>query len=112
MGKAEGKVQRKVFKALKLLPSSYWFKLDQKVRHADPDIIGCYKGWFITIEVKKEGEEGRPLQKLRQKQIGKAGGIAVEISNDEELETFIQRMRSRGEATKRRRSLQVVKDKP
>jgi hypothetical protein len=111
MGKAEGKVQKRVFKALRELPSSYWFKLDQKVRRADPDIVGCYKGWFITVEVKAEGEEGRPLQKLRQKQIGGAGGIAVEISNDEELELFIQRMRARGEATKRRGRLQVVKGK-
>lgn len=112
MGKEEGKVQRKVFKALRLLPSSYWFKLDQRNRRADFDIIGSYKGWFIGIEVKAEGEEPRPLQKLRAKQLRDTGAEVVTIQNDAELELFIQRMRARGEATKRRGRLQVVKDKP
>lgn len=105
MGKAEGKVQRKVFKALKLLPSSYWFKLDQRARRGDPDIIGSYKGWFIGIECKAEGEEPRPLQKLRSKQLRETGAEVVAIQNDVELDLFIRRMRARGEVTKRRGSL-------
>ena len=112
MGKEEGKVQRKVFKALRLLPSSYWFKLDQRNRRGDPDIIGSYKGWFIGIECKKQDGDVARLQTLRREQLIKTGAEVVTIQNDAELELFIQRMRARGEATKRRGRLQVVKDKP
>lgn len=110
MGKEEGKVQRKVFKALRGLPSSYWFKLDQRTRKGDPDIIGSYKGWFIGIECKKQGGVVAPLQEHRRKQLMETGAEVVVIQNEEELDVFITRMRKRGEATKRRRCLQVVKD--
>ena len=42
-----------------------------------PDIIGCYAGIFIGIEVKREGAKPTKLQDLRMKQIHKVGGFAL-----------------------------------
>lgn len=39
-----------------------------------PDIIGCYKGWFFSIEVKREGKDPTKLQEKRMEQIAKTGG--------------------------------------
>ena len=41
-----------------------------------PDIIGCYKGAFFSIEVKREGKEPTALQWARIKEIEAVGGKA------------------------------------
>ena len=40
-----------------------------------PDLVCCYRGKFLAIEVKQPGEEPRKIQLHRQKQIRKSGGI-------------------------------------
>lgn len=45
-----------------------------------PDIIGCYKGHFISIETKMpEGDEPTPIQRHRHKQIKAAEGIVAVV---------------------------------
>lgn len=41
-----------------------------------PDLIVCYKGKFIGIEVKVPGKNATPRQLFVHQQIRKAGGIA------------------------------------
>lgn len=51
-----------------------------------PDILACYKGRFIAIEVKRpEGGVTSPLQKLKLKQIEDAGGVAIVARSVEEV---------------------------
>lgn len=38
------------------------------------DIVGCYRGKFFSIEVKREGKEPTPIQNRRMAEIGTAGG--------------------------------------
>ena len=42
-----------------------------------PDIVGCYKGRFFSIEVKREGAKPTPIQTRRMKEITDAGGWTV-----------------------------------
>lgn len=40
------------------------------------DILGCYRGKFFAIEVKREGKEPTPIQWRRMREIEAAGGKA------------------------------------
>ena len=42
-----------------------------------PDILACYRGRFIGIEVKNENGKTTPLQDLNLKMINDAGGIGI-----------------------------------
>ncbi len=42
-----------------------------------PDIIACYKGYFIAIEVKNEKGKTTVLQEINLNQIKEAGGITI-----------------------------------
>lgn len=41
-----------------------------------PDIVGCYKGRFFSIEVKREGGKPTAIQSRRMQEIVDAGGLA------------------------------------
>lgn len=53
-------------------------------KRGSPDIVGCYKGQFIGIEVKTETGRLSPFQKEAQLRIEKAGGryIVARSSDD------------------------------
>lgn len=42
-----------------------------------PDILACYKGYFIAIEVKTARGVARPEQKITQRAITGSGGYAL-----------------------------------
>jgi hypothetical protein len=42
-----------------------------------PDLVCCFRGRFVSIEVKREGKEPTPRQDLRMKEIRASGGIAI-----------------------------------
>lgn len=46
-------------------------------RKGEPDISGLYKGFWISIEVKKPGEKRKPHQVEFAERIHRAGGICV-----------------------------------
>jgi len=46
-----------------------------------PDIIACYKGKFLAIEVKRGKNEATDIQLARHEEIKRAGGI-VRVMND------------------------------
>lgn len=52
-----------------------------------PDILCCYKGLFIAIEVKSPTGKGRAsdIQKLKIKRIRESGGIAFVTDNLDEV---------------------------
>lgn len=41
-----------------------------------PDFVGCYRGRFFSIEVKREGKEPTKLQLLRMQEVKDANGFA------------------------------------
>jgi len=51
-----------------------------------PDILGCFNGRFIGIEVKKPGEEASLIQKYVMKEIEeKGGGITKVVTSVQEV---------------------------
>lgn len=42
-----------------------------------PDLLVCYKGWFIGIEVKVGNNKPSPIQEVKLAQIKRAGGYAI-----------------------------------
>lgn len=44
-----------------------------------PDIVGCWKGKFIAIECKANGNKATALQELNLKKIVNSGGMAIVV---------------------------------
>ena len=59
-----------------------------------PDILCCYQGKFIGIEVKNPNGKGvvSKLQNYRIKEIKKAGGIAVVVTSLQEVKDLFNEM--------------------
>jgi len=56
-----------------------------------PDIIGCYFGMFVALEVKRPGEEPRKLQGKIMSLMRKAGAITATVYNTKDtIEALIQ----------------------
>lgn len=60
-------------------------------RNGLPDLIICWKGRFIGIELKAENGRASELQKYELEQIRKAGGVGLILkpSGFEELKNFL-----------------------
>ena len=54
-----------------------------------PDLLLCFQGLFIAIEVKQPGKKPSKLQQLRIKRDKKAGGIAFATDNLKEVKELI-----------------------
>jgi len=76
----EGKVKRKLDQWLDQNLPGHWRVKPRGGpfgKAGCPDILICWRGIFIAIEVKAEGGEASPLQMMNLKMIQKAGGIAA-----------------------------------
>ena len=74
----EKNIENKIKSYLKS-KGAYYFKHhgNQFSQVGVPDIIACYKGRFIGIEVKNETGKTSPLQDVNLKMINYAGGIGI-----------------------------------
>lgn len=57
-----------------------------------PDILACYKGRFIGIEVKNETGKTSPLQDVNLQQIKAAGGISIVARCVEDVRAVIDKI--------------------
>ena len=57
-----------------------------------PDILCCYRGYFLAIEIKSPTGKGRAsdIQKLKIKAIRDAGGVAFITDNIEDVERVLK----------------------
>lgn len=55
-----------------------------------PDIICCYKGLFIGLELKQEKGRATELQKKKLDAINNAGGIGVVVRSVEEVDRLFK----------------------
>lgn len=80
---AEGKVKDVVTKILKARGAYYFFPVTGGFgRSGVPDIVACYKGWFIGIECKSGSNTPTELQKLELSKIDKAEGITKVVNEN------------------------------
>ena len=73
-------IQSRIIKALSSR-GVYVVKVVSASRNGTPDLLCCYKGRFIAIEVKRPGEKPSALQTAKLEEIRKAGGIAVWVDS-------------------------------
>jgi hypothetical protein len=95
--KPETLFKEKVQADLKTIPQSWWLKTQQISTVGIPDIIGCVKGKFVAIELKRDGKEAAKPHTLQRHVVGlitKADGFAVFMhpGNDKEIIAKIRRL--------------------
>jgi Holliday junction resolvase len=85
----EGKVKRKVVEVLKKHEVWYFFPANNGFgKSGIPDIIAIVSGHFVGVEVKSATGKPTELQKICGKQIEKAGGTWMVVSDNETLEVL------------------------
>ena len=86
----EKNIENKIKSYLKS-KGAYYFKHhgNQYSQVGVPDIIACYKGRFIGIEVKNETGKTSPLQDVNLKMINDAGGIGIVARCVEDVKNVI-----------------------
>lgn len=57
-----------------------------------PDVICCYKGLFIGLELKQENGRATELQKRKLDAINNAGGIGLIVKSVEEVEQLFDQI--------------------
>lgn len=76
----ERKVKKKVIELLKARGAYYAMPVASGFGNSGvPDILCCYKGWFLGIECKAKGGKATALQLSNLKKIKEAGGVALII---------------------------------
>ena len=82
MATPEGKVKATVRAILKKRGAYFFFPVAGALgsRNGVPDIICCYRGWFIGIECKAGKNQPTGLQLAQLRAINDAGGIGIVIN--------------------------------
>jgi hypothetical protein len=93
----EKKVKKKVVEILKQYSAYYFYPVTGGFGASGvPDIIACYNGRFLGIEVKADAKKRGPtaLQKKNLDQINATGGVGVVIdaNNLDELAEVMKRL--------------------
>ena len=56
-----------------------------------PDLIGCYRGRFVGLEIKAGRRPATPLQLHRMCQIRESGGVAEVVRSVEDVDAVLSR---------------------
>jgi len=70
--------QREVLKKLRLIPNSWWTKINDRVTIGLPDIFGSVGGYAVVLELKTRSKVTR-IQAYTLKKIGQTGAIALVV---------------------------------
>lgn len=94
----ESNLQRKAIAYLRD-SGAYVFKVvGSPMQHrGTPDLLVCFQGRFIGIELKVPGKEPNKVQEVELLKIREAGGIAVVITDIANLEQVLTALRYRKE---------------
>lgn len=68
----------------------------------DPDIYGCYKGWFFVIEVKEGDEQPTDIQCRRLLEWSNAGALTGVMRHLHEVENMLKEIDRRDSRKARR----------
>ena len=89
--KPESRTVKKIMNFLESHYPGYWQKIHGDIyqKRGIPDILGCHRGRFISIEVKEEGNTTSALQEEHGEQIKEAGGLWCVAYSVEEVQKFM-----------------------
>jgi hypothetical protein len=100
----EAQITEKIKAYLIGIDDCFWFKEHGGIYGSNgiPDLIICYKGKFVALEVKTKGGKTTALQEAALKQIRAAGGIGGVVRSVEDVKRIIEgiRLKESGEDTK------------
>lgn len=85
----ESKIQKKIIEELRER-GAYVIKVMKSSRSGVPDLVCCYEGCFIAIEVKNDSGEASPLQEFNIKKIRGAGGKAVVMRGVNDIKKILK----------------------
>ena len=85
----ESKIQSRIIKELEK-NGCYVIKIIAANRAGNPDIIACYKGRFLAVEVKQPGKSPTDLQNSKLEAIKKAGGEAITLSGSNDIASILK----------------------
>jgi len=89
--KKESQIQKEIIQYLRTIPNLYFFKVISANYRGVPDIIICYEGRFIGMEVKTQRGRISGLQKYHCEQIKKADGICFVVRSLEDVKKIIKK---------------------
>jgi hypothetical protein len=94
MAKVESKIQREIIEYLNSLPEAYVYNAVGNAVSAKgtSDLLVCYKGLFLALEVKRpDGSYALQTdQAIRQRQVRKAHGIAEVVTSIKDVATLLR----------------------
>lgn len=85
----ESEIQKKIIAYLNF-KGCYSIKTITTNRSGSPDIICCYKGLFIALEIKADKGRISKLQSYHLEQIKKSGGIAAIVRSVEDAKKVFE----------------------
>ena len=91
----ESKIQRDIISYLKRRKVFHLRFQAQTNINGIPDIICCYKGLFIGLELKQEKGKATELQKKKLEAINNAGGIGLVVRSVEEVDKLLNELDNR-----------------
>lgn len=92
----EGQLKFKIKGYLNELgPNCFWFMpmMNGFGKSGIPDFVVCFRGRYVTIEVKVHGRKPKPWQELRGQEITLAGGLHVVAYTIDEVRIVFEPIR-------------------
>lgn len=87
---SEKSIVNSIMRYLEKLPECYVIKTHGSVYVAgQPDLLGCYKGRTLALEVKRPGGKPTKLQQAVLKKWEAAGAIAAVVTSVEEVKELL-----------------------
>ena len=76
----ESTLQRRIIATLRE-HGAYVFKAvgSPLQQRGTPDLLVCWQGHFIALELKQPGEKATPMQEHEMKKVQEAGGVAMVV---------------------------------
>lgn len=91
----ESKIQRDIISYLRRKRVFHLRFQAQSNINGIPDIICCYNGLFIGLELKQENGRATELQKKKLDAINNAGGIGLVVRSVEEVDNLFKELDNR-----------------
>jgi len=87
----ESKIQRQIIEYLDTVPCYFFKVLTANVRGV-PDIIACWKGRFIGLEVKSTLNKTTAIQRYNLSSIEAAGGKAAVVRSVDDVKRILDKV--------------------
>lgn len=85
----ESKIQSKIIDFLKK-EGACSYKIIKSSKGGCPDILSCYKGFFLALEIKTETGKVSPLQEYNINKIKKSGGLAFIVRSIADVKKILK----------------------